>query len=123
LLEIFPDLEHRGFRTYFQQVLTIGNIEKLLPPTYSYLIPCVPRTHSKRFEYMQQQVIIAPLREHETIVGMIVTIEDLTPQLEWERELSELSEQLKSGEVSQRLRAGYSNRGMERYGTIVGSVR
>ncbi len=105
LLEIFPDLEHRGFRTYFQQVLTIGNIEKLLPPIYSYLIPCVPRTHSKRFEYMQQRVTIAPLREHETIVGMIVTIEDLTPQLEWERELSELSEQLKSGEVSQRLRA------------------
>lgn len=108
LLEIFPDLDTRGVCTYFQQVLTTGSVEKLLPPTHSYLIPCVPRTYSKRFEYMQQRVTIAPLREHETIVGVIVTIEDLTPHLEWERELSELSEQLKSGDVSQRMRAAQS---------------
>ncbi len=108
LLEIFPDLDTRGVCTYFQQVLLKGTVEKLLPTTHSYLIPCVPRTYSKRFEYMQQQVTIAPLREHEIIKGMIVTIEDLTPHLEWELELSELSEQLKSNDVSQRMRAAQS---------------
>lgn len=105
LLEIFPELETRGLRHCFQRVLSEGKVEKLSSPTYPYLLPCLPRQYSKYFEYMQQQVTIVPLRERDQIIGTIVTIEDLTPQLDRERELSELSEQLKSADESIRVHA------------------
>jgi HEAT repeat protein len=38
---------------------------------------------------MQQRVTIGPLRDKDRIVGTIVTIEDVTPRLEQERELAE----------------------------------
>ncbi len=105
LLEIFPNLITQGLDCCFDKVLRTGQVEKLAFTTHSYLIPCVPRIYSKYFEYMQQHVVIAPLREREKIIGTIVTIEDITPQLEREQELGELAEQLKSTDESMRLRA------------------
>ncbi len=108
LLDIFPEIPARGQQDHFQRVLSGGGLEKFSPPAYPYLIPCLPRTYSKRFEYMQQQVTIAPLREANGIVGTIVTVEDVTPQLDREHELQELSSQLKSTDESLRVRAAQS---------------
>jgi len=105
LLEIFPDLAARGIHLCFQRILTQGGVEKLAPPMHPYLVPCVPSLASKYFEYMQQQVTIIPLRNRDQIIGAIVTIEDITAQLEREQELSDLGKQLKSADELQRLRA------------------
>jgi HEAT repeat protein len=51
---------------------------------------------------MQQRVTIAPLRDGESIAGLIVTIEDVTERLEQERELAS---RLAEGDESMRLNA------------------
>src|SRR5262249_730159 len=51
---------------------------------------------------MQQRVTIAPLREDEVTIGMIVTVEDVTARLDRERELSE---QIASHDEASRLKA------------------
>ena len=51
---------------------------------------------------MQQRVTIAPLRDDDTIAGLIVTVEDVTERLERERELST---RLAEGDEATRLNA------------------
>ncbi len=84
-----PDLEGRGFAARFERVLREGVVETLAPSLHHYLIPCPPLIPSKYYEQMQQRVTIGPLRDQERIVGTIVTLEDVTPRLEGERELLE----------------------------------
>ena len=86
----------------FARVLASGVVEILAPTFHHYLIPCAPVEPSKRYEKMQQNVTIAPLRENEAIVGTIVTIEDVTARLDRERDLTE---QLASPDEMTRLRA------------------
>lgn len=105
LTKLIPDLKTRGALTYFQRVLTQGVIETLEPASHPYLIPCTPLKHSPHFEQMQQRVTIAPLRENGRIVGTVVTIEDVTAQLDLARELTE---QLASPDEGTRLRAAQS---------------
>ncbi|MGK7900352.1 MAG: HEAT repeat domain-containing protein [Hormoscilla sp.] len=88
LKAIVPDLEARGLHKRFARVLSEGVVETLAPAFHGYLIPCPPLAPSKYFKRMQQRVTIAPLREKETIVGTIITIEDVTARLDWEREPS-----------------------------------
>jgi HEAT repeat protein len=102
LVALFPELEARGMIARFERVLTTGSVEVLAPTFHHYLISCAPVESSKRFDRMQQQVTIAPLREDESIVGAIVTIEDVTARLDRERDLSE---QLASKDEPTRLRA------------------
>lgn len=89
LATLAPNLSSRGFTTRFERVLTEGVVETLAPALHHYLIPCPPLIPSKYFEHMQQRVTIGPLRDKERVVGTIVTIEDVTPRLEQERELAE----------------------------------
>jgi HEAT repeat protein len=102
LVSLFPELEKRGMLARFERVLATGVVEVLAPTFHHYLIPCAPLEQSKRFDKMQQHVTIAPLREQQSIVGAIVTIEDVTSRLERERDLSE---QLASEDEPTRLRA------------------
>ena len=53
-------------------------IEILAPRFHGYLIPCRPTIPSRRFEYMQQKVTIAPLEAEGVRIGLIVTVEDTT---------------------------------------------
>jgi HEAT repeat protein len=99
---LFPDLEARGMIARFERVLAKGVVEVLAPTFHHYLISCEPAEPSKRFDRMQQRVTIAPLRENETVVGTIVTIEDVTARLDRERDLAE---QLASEDEQTRLRA------------------
>ena len=85
-----------------ERVLASGGVEILAPTFHHYLIPCPPVEPSGRFDRMQQHVTIAPLRENESIVGVIITIEDVTARLDRERDLAE---QMASPDEPTRLRA------------------
>jgi HEAT repeat protein len=88
LTELLPDLEQRSLLKRFQRSLDQGVVEVLAPAFHHYLIPCAPVSPAKHFNRMQQRVTIAPLRDGDTIAGLIVTVEDVTARLEQERELS-----------------------------------
>lgn len=85
---LLPDLEKRGLLKRFQRSLNDGVVEVLATAFHHYLIPCAPVNPSKHFEKMQQRVTIAPLRDGDSIAGLIVTIENVTDRLERERELA-----------------------------------
>ena len=105
LVALFPDLETRGMISRFERVLAQGTIEVLAPTFHHYLFPCAPAEPSKRYDRMQQNVTIAPLREDQSIVGTIVTVEDVTARLDRERDLGD---QLASPDEQTRLRAARS---------------
>src|SRR5689334_12564632 len=86
LTTVVPDLEQRGLLRRLQRSLREGVVEVLAPAFHHYLIPCAPVSPGKHFDKMQQHVTIAPLRDGDTIAGLLVTIEDVTSRLERERE-------------------------------------
>src|SRR5690348_12062462 len=86
LHDVIPDFVSRGFDEPFRRALEEGVIEILTPHFHQYLIPCPPSRLSRRFERMQQKVTIAPLREDTKTIGLIVTVEDVTAQLDEERD-------------------------------------
>ncbi len=102
LTALLPDLEKRGLLKRFHRSLNEGVVEVLAPAFHHYLIPCAPVTPSKHFDKMQQRVTIAPLRDGDSVAGLIVTIEDVTERLERERELAA---RLAQGDESMRLDA------------------
>src|SRR5262249_47474525 len=99
---VLPDLEQRGLLKRFQRSLEDGVVEVLAPAFHHYLIPCAPLIPGKHFDRMQQRVTIAPLRDDDTIAGLIVTVEDVTARLEHERELAT---HLRRGDEAARLNA------------------
>lgn len=98
----FPDLEKRGMLARLNRVLADGMVEVLAPAFHHYLFECPPIVPSKYFDKMRQRVTIAPLRENENIVGLIVTVEDVTLRLDRERDLAE---QVASGDERSRIKA------------------
>lgn len=102
LTALLPDLETRGLLKRFQRSLKDGVVEVLATAFHHYLIPCAPVNLSKHFDKMQQRVTIAPLRDGDTIAGLIVTIEDVTERLERDRELAT---RLTQGDETARLNA------------------
>jgi HEAT repeat protein len=102
LTTLLPDLETRGLLQRFQRSLNDGVVEVLAPAFHHYLVPCAPVNPAKHFEKMQQRVTIAPLRDHDSIAGLIVTVEDVTDRLESERELAT---RLSAGDETTRLNA------------------
>lgn len=99
---LLPDLEQRGLLKRFQRSLADGVVEVLAPAFHHYLIPCAPVTPAEHFDKMQQRATIAPLRDGDSIAGLIITIEDVTERLERERELAA---RLAQGDESTRLSA------------------
>ncbi|HZH34825.1 MAG TPA: HEAT repeat domain-containing protein, partial [Pyrinomonadaceae bacterium] len=102
IVETIPDLERRGLLARFRRVLEEGTIEILSPAFHKFLIPCAPRISSKHFAEMRQRTTISPLKENETIRGLLVTIEDVTERVERERGLTE---QLENSDENVRLQA------------------
>lgn len=88
---IAPDLDAAGWLTRFQRVLDTGETQTNTPDFDRPLIPCAPTKPSRYFQQMQQRVTISPRREHngEEICGTIITIEDVTPLMDLEREMAE----------------------------------
>ena len=76
------------YRDLFVEVIDSGTPRVLAPAFHRFLIPCPPQEPSANFDRMQQRVTVAPLRHDTTIVGLIVTVEDVTWRLDAERELA-----------------------------------
>ncbi|MDQ1301630.1 MAG: hypothetical protein QG637_1552, partial [Chloroflexota bacterium] len=102
LTAVAPDLAARRLLDRFQRVIDYGTVEVLAPAFHHFLIRCPPGAPSPRFAQMQQRVTIAPLREDMRVIGVIVTIEDVTARLDREHELAEA---LTSPDEGTRLRA------------------
>ena len=88
LLELVPDLDARGFLARFTETLETGAVHVLSPTFHRFLIPCSLRSPSPFFTEMQQRVHVGPLMDGVAIEGIIVTIADVTPQLDAERRLA-----------------------------------
>lgn len=99
---IIPNFKERNLPGIFREVIEEGLVRILTPAFHKYLIPCKPLQTSKNYEFMQQRVTIAPVRAGEQIVNTVVTIEDVTQRLDYEKELVE---QLQSPDEKTRLRA------------------
>jgi PAS domain S-box-containing protein len=82
LIRVIPEIEKRGLHERFLSVLTDGNVELLSSVFHHYLIRVPLQITSEKFSEMQQRVTIAPLMEEGIIHGTLVTIEDVTKQLE-----------------------------------------
>jgi HEAT repeat protein len=102
LTALVPDLEQRGLLQRFQRALNDGVVEILAPAFHHYLVSCAPLNPAQHFEQMQQRVTIAPLRDEDSIAGLIVTVEDVTDRVESERELAA---RLSAGDETTRLDA------------------
>lgn len=102
LAELYPDLVARGLLDRLGRVAASGEVAVLASAFHGYLLPCAPRSRTTHFARMQQHVIVAPLRDDTAIVGIIVTIEDVTARRDRERELAR---QLESADESVRLQA------------------
>lgn len=76
------------YHDLFSEVIESGTPRALAPAFHRFLIPCPPQEPSAHFDRMQQRVTVAPLRHDDAIVGLIVTIEDVTWRLDAERELA-----------------------------------
>jgi len=114
LTTVVPDLEQRGLLKRLRRSLSEGSVQVLAPAFHHYLIPCAPVSPSSHFDKMQQRVTIAPLRDGESIEGLLVTIEDVTPRLERERELAA---RLAHGDETVRLSAAETLSDDESYDT------
>lgn len=88
LAELAPDFDSRGFQARFAETLASGAVHVLSPTFHRYLVPCSPRSPSPYFAEMQQRVHVGPLMDGPNIEGMIVTIADVTAQLDAERRLA-----------------------------------
>ena len=89
LADVIPDIETRGLLPTFENALTHGTVEVLASAIHHYLFASVPVEPSATFEHMQQHVTIGPLRDERGIVGLIVTVEDVTARVERERDVAE----------------------------------
>src|SRR5687768_15531529 len=76
------------YHELFVEVIDSGTPRVLAPAFHRFLIPCPPSSPSAHFDRMQQRVTVAPLRHETEVVGLIVTIEDVTWRLDAERELA-----------------------------------
>lgn len=102
IVDLFPDLANRGMLGRLQRIAAGAGVEVLAPAFHKYLIPCPPREPNSRSERMRQHVTMAPLRDRGGIVGVVVTIEDVTAPYERERRLAA---DLDSEDEATRLRA------------------
>lgn len=91
LSAIAPGLEAASWLDRFQRVIDTGETQTNTPDFDQPLIPCAPSKPSPYFQQMQQRVTISPRREKdgEEICGTIISIEDVTPLMDLEREMAE----------------------------------
>jgi HEAT repeat protein len=88
LTELIPDLGARGLHAAFENVLKRGMVEVLAPALHHYLIACPAPAGVNGFTRMEQHVTLGPLRADGRIVGVVVTVEDVTARIAQERELA-----------------------------------
>lgn len=85
LLDFVPGERHDFYRDLFAEVIERGTPRVLAPAFHKYLIECAPRLPSEHFAHMQQRVTVAPLHAQTSVVGVMITLEDVTERLDSER--------------------------------------
>ena len=113
LTELVPDLGARGILATFENVLARGTVEVLAPALHHYLIACAPSDGVTGFSRMRQHVTIGPLRADGRIVGVVVTVEDVTARVMQERQMAARLLESSSEETSGHLPAGSPSRQIE----------
>lgn len=88
LAALVAGLEEPSLLARFRQTLTSGAVQVFSPALHRTVFPCTPRVPSPHFSLMQQRVTVGPLHDHERVVGLIITIQDVTAQLDEERNLA-----------------------------------
>lgn len=76
------------YRDLLTDVIDSGTTRVLAPAFHHYLIECAPQQPSAHFDRMQQRVTVAPLRNDAEVVGVLITLEDVTDRLDRERALT-----------------------------------
>lgn len=89
LAEVIPSGAERGLIARLQETLASGQTWILAPALHHYVVPCAPVSPSAYFSEMQQRATIGPLETEGRVVGVIVSIEDVTARLEAERRLAD----------------------------------
>lgn len=118
--ELYPELATRGLLARLERVASSGIVEVLAPAFHGWVIPCAPREPSAHFTRMQQHVTLAPVVADGAVVGVSVTIEDVTRRLDYERELAA---QLRHADDAERLQAAWllgADRGTA--GALIGAL-
>jgi len=67
-------------------VVSNGVSRVLVPALHRFLFLCPPPHPNPDFQEMQQHVTLAPLRDETRVVGVLITVEDVTERLIAERE-------------------------------------
>lgn len=81
------------YRELFAEVLERGTARALAPAFHGYLLACPPPVPATHFTRMQQRVTVAPLTADASIVGVMITLEDVTERLDRERTVAALIQQ------------------------------
>ena len=87
LLSLVVPARADAARGFLDEVLSTGTSRVLAPAFHHCLIACPPLQPSAHFTEMQQFVTISPLLSGTNIVGAMLTIDDVTPRLDEQREL------------------------------------
>lgn len=88
LAAVVPSLAERGLLDRFRETLATGTVQVLSPGLHGPVFPCTLRVPSPHFHVMQQRVTVGPLLDGERIAGLVITVQDVTPQLDAERDLA-----------------------------------
>lgn len=102
LSDIAFDFEAAGWLKRLQGVIETGVSQTNTPDFHRPLIACPPSKPSPYFQQMQQRVTISPRHQGQEICGTTITIEDVTPLIDLEREMAK---KLASGDEATRLQA------------------
>lgn len=102
LTDIFPEIKERKINSFLEEVLKLGLVRVLSTKIHGYLFSVKPQFPSKYFDKMQQWVSISPIKKENEILGLLITIKDVTPILEEELKLRE---DLKSSDENVRIQA------------------
>ncbi len=86
LLTLYPDIEKRGLREYYDGALD-GRVTILSHALHRYVIPLPPTDPAAGFAQMPQSGRIGPLSDGTDIVGTVTTVEDVGDRLAAEAEL------------------------------------
>ena len=79
--DVIPEISPTGL-AIMEDVLSRGTVEVMAAALHHYLFPCKPLDSSSALDRMQQHVTIGPLRDDTGLVGVVVTIEDVTARVE-----------------------------------------
>jgi len=83
---LYPDVDARGLREYYQSALQ-GRVTILSHALHRFILPLAPTNPDAGFPQMPQSGRVGPLVDHETIVGTVTTIDDVSDRLASEAEL------------------------------------